>query len=155
MSKLLANALELQSSDGTNFFEILTGGPYELPDARGADLVVPQLTGHYYIAGDREDDKLTVQLTGVVEGQGATQALKQAAFRTAMLALNAIFDETAALFTLKLHPGADPSVPSGHYYQLSQVRFVRRIPSGGTGLFWKYLTLECESIDQPPRWVYH
>ena len=155
MSNFLAASLELQSSDGTFYFEILSGDPFDPPETRGDFLQVPELAGRYPLSGDHIDDRLVVKLLGVVEGQGATLALKRTAYRTAMGQLAAVMNPSGSLFSLKLYPGADASIPAGHYYQLDNVGFTGWTKGLKGGDYHQQLTLDLESVASPPRWVYH
>lgn len=70
------------------FLEI-THGLDELPEYRGVDTVVPRLAGR--VEGTRVVDRLTILLEGVVTGD------TDAAYRTSMLALRALFDGSLGL----------------------------------------------------------
>lgn len=88
LSDLKFNDVELQRDDLTVHLEIIRGLD-ELPSMRGADTVIPHLEGRVdrlWVA-----DTLDVELEGFVQGDGATEALRRASFRTLMEELKVLF----------------------------------------------------------------
>lgn len=83
---------DLQPSDGSLFLEI-TSGLNEPPEVRGVDVVVPASAGQ--IPRTRKPDRLTIVLTGYVQGIGADQDASRIAFRTVVDNVRGLFDTAA------------------------------------------------------------
>jgi len=84
-------ALDVQRSDFGIHLEI-TKGLDELATVRGTDVIVPGLTGR--IVRNRVKDVRTIELSGHVQGVGATDALRLASYRGFVVAIGACFDPT-------------------------------------------------------------
>lgn len=99
---------DVQEATPGIFLQIVRGLPWEPPEVRGKDTVVPSLAGR--AIGSRKADRWTHLLEGFVQGNGATEADQRASFRVSAMALAALFDTTlppgALVLTL---PGAAPA----------------------------------------------
>jgi len=73
------------------FLEIIHG-LNEVPSVRGVDTVVPGLAGR--IARNRVTDVLTLELQGMVAGNGSDEATQREDFRDLVTTLRALFDPT-------------------------------------------------------------
>lgn len=82
------NATDLQDFDGL-YLEIAQGLDESPTSIRGIDVVVPAADGR--TARPRRMDERRIVLNGFVRGDGATQAERQADFRTNVRALNTLF----------------------------------------------------------------
>jgi hypothetical protein len=88
LSSLAFGATDLQRADLTVHFEI-TKGLDETPATRGEDTVVPHLPGQ--ISRSYEEDVLDIELYGFVQGDGATEALRRASFRSLAEEIKSLF----------------------------------------------------------------
>lgn len=89
------DSVDLQPSDRTFFLEI-TQGLNEPPEVRGVDVVVPGLDGQ--VPRPRRRDRLTIVLTGWIQGQGADQDARRSDFRATAETIRGLF-----------HPAGDPA----------------------------------------------
>lgn len=89
---LTFDAIDLQPTDQTFFLEI-TQGINEPPEVRGVDVIVPGSAGE--IPRARKSDRLTIVLTGWVQGQGVDQDTARADFRATVDNLRSLFDTEA------------------------------------------------------------
>lgn len=79
---------DIQDQDLGIFLEI-TQGLHEPPEVRGRDVVVPSLAGQ--VARNRVVHQLKIVLTGIVRGNGASQASRHTDFRSQSLFLRTLF----------------------------------------------------------------
>lgn len=104
MTELIAVQWHL-SYKGTNlqdfpriWLRIIEGGPDDIPDVRGRDVVIPGRTGQIY--GSRKEHRLGIMLRGWVAGAGPTEVLQRRDTALARQALHDLFDPTGGEGTL-------------------------------------------------------
>ena len=85
-------ASDVQDLDGRHLE--ITQGLGDSPTVRGTDVTVPGAAGQ--TARPRRFHERRILLTGFVRGSGATEADRQADYRTNVRAMLALFDATAA-----------------------------------------------------------
>ena len=84
---------DCQESDLGVFLELVRG-LNEPPSTRGEDTIVPGAA--FRIPRSRVADTLTIELRGIVRGEGSTHAAQKSDYRDKMQALRTRFDTTAA-----------------------------------------------------------
>lgn len=98
----LVTGLEYDGTDLQDFprifLELVSGGPWQTPDVRGGDSVVPGRDGQ--IERARRPDRLNILLKGVMYGEGTTREDQEADLVAAKLELAALFDPTLTARTL-------------------------------------------------------
>ena len=150
MPRLVASSLELQDVSAGYWFEITRGGLDSSFEVRGSDTIIPGKAGRE--ARDRTADSMPVVLHGIVFGTSGDMGVS---YLAKMDALRAVFDPTAAPFTLTIHPdavGVGGKVGAGETATLN-VRFLRFVGPPAAGDKVRQLDIECECIDSPPEWV--
>lgn len=80
-TNITADSVDLSRSDGRLLFW-MTRGLNEVPEVRGEDVIVPGRSGR--IARNRKLDRLLLEATGYVMGEGATEALQRTDYRALM-----------------------------------------------------------------------
>lgn len=96
-TSLTYKGTDLQRSDLTVHLDV-TLGVDEPVEVRGEDTIVPALAGR--IPRNRVGDRLVIELTGWVQGTGATEDLRLASFRNLSDELRLLFDPRDAPGTL-------------------------------------------------------
>lgn len=97
LSSLTYKATDLQRSLFTVQFEI-TLGLDELAEVRGEDTIIPALAGR--TGRNRVKDYRPIELSGWIQGTGATEALRLASYRDLIDEMTTLFDPAAAAGTL-------------------------------------------------------
>lgn len=102
------NGTDLQPADQSMLLQIVRGLD-ELPEVRGSDSVVPGLAGE--IPRNRVRGSLAIELAGWITVNGATEALRLAAYRAKVDALQALFNPTGIhTLVVTLESGATRSI---------------------------------------------
>lgn len=150
MARLVLDGLELQDLAAGIWFDLVEGGLDDLPTYVGEDDQVVGATGRE--PGEWIADVREVKLFGHVWGVGATAALRRAAYRAKVDALNAKM-VAGDLVALVAHP-PNEGLTSGTAATLSDLNPMGSKPGpirGWDGARAFELILEC--IDSPPAWV--
>lgn len=150
MARLTLGGLELQDVAAGIWFDVVEGGLDDLPLFVGEDDEVLGASGRE--PGEWIMDKRPVKLFGHVWGVGATRALRQAAYRAKVDALNAKM-QSPTLVAIVAHP-PNEGLASGQTATLSDCRPLGSTPGPIRG--WdgaRSFELRLESIDSPPSWV--
>ena len=149
MAGLLLDGLELQDLDAGYWFDVVDGGPDDVPEVIGEDdevMGAPGLEAGNWIKRSRP-----VRLFGVVFGDGATDAAARESYRTRMDALVAKM-QVSDLHDLVAHP-PNFGLAAATAATLSNVRPQRIVGAPARQDASREMTLELVSIDSPPEWV--
>lgn len=130
---------DIQDLDGL-FLEI-TGGLDELPEVRGEDTVVPGLAGR--VSQNRIADRRELELEGYVRGVGADEEGDRSAYRTNVIAMQALFDPTLdpGELVASLEDGSTATINA----RALNIVGAQKMPS------FKLVSVKLESVD--PNWV--
>ena len=148
MPRLTLDGLELQDQSAGIWLDIVDGGLDSIPSYRGEDDVIPQASGRD--PGLWTADVRTVKLYGTVWGNGATAAIRRAAYRAKVDQLVAKMD-VATLVDLVAH-GPNEGIAIGQSSTLADCRPDTWLPGPPHGWEWREFTLTLVSIASPPTW---
>jgi hypothetical protein len=144
---LLADALELWAPASGYAFEIVSGGPNDLPVFRGENVTLPSKEGQTYMT--KVADHLPLVLHGLVTGEAAGATSAAQSFRTRMDALNDVVHPDNGQFTLTI-TGIE-GLATGEQATIT-VEWLR-YTTIQRGAHYRYLDIECQCLSDPPGWT--
>lgn len=151
MAEILANSFEMRPS-GRKFYWWITQGFDDAGTVRGVDAIIDGLPGRFVPPISRVKDTLIIGMRGWVVGQGATEALARADYRSSMDdLLENVFDGSLAPFAIEVHSPV-MGVPSSMKRVLT-ARFLDVIWNEWLGGLARSGVARFECVDSPPVWT--
>lgn len=137
---LTFDGTDIQDVDGLHLE--ITQGLGDSPAVRGVDVTVPGADGQ--VSRPRRFHERRILLSGFVRGSGASEADRQADYRTNVRAMLALFDVTAAAADLvaTLEDGATATAAA----RTLSVMSVERVPAE-----WADVSIELLAVED---WIY-
>lgn len=141
---------ELQDLSLGVWCDVIEGDLWSFPVVRGGNLIIGGLAGQTPMT--TVEHELAVKLAMRVWGDGATGAMRRAAHRTRMAAINAILGRSGKVVRLVAHP-PNLGLAPGETATID-VQFVRASGIGDPmGWEMRLYELDLRCIEDPPVWV--